>query len=565
MSSHRTPSSDRTQTKDLDDGDKENIIRVPSPESVKSELAADPELNVIPSPNAQRDECVTGFKLFNIITAVALVTFLMLLDTQFLESRANSILLLTSVGTEAHINLHGEFLFSGSLNVSTNAAIQPLTGRVYMNLSTKWTFVGFFFVFELGSLICAISTSSKMLIVGRAVAGIGGSGILNGAFTIVSGCVPMSRRPTMIGLVGLVAGPLVGGALTEYTTWRWCFYINLPIGGLVAIMLTFVKIPEVLPKQKFITAIRGLPGQLDLIGFALFAPSAIQLLLALQYGGNKFTWHSTQVIGLFCGAGATFIAFLLWGYRQGDKAMIPFAMIRKTIVWSSCLSYGLLMAQVFCVLWYLPQYFQGVKNDRPLMSGVHLLPSILAHLFGAVLSGKIIERVGYYLPIIIISTSLTTVSNGLLSMLSPHTSTGKWIGYQILLGLSRSLGLQIPIIAVQHVLPPSQIPIATALVMFSQTFAGALFLSFSDTIFTNSLSTLIPIYCPSVDPHTIINAGATEFRSYVSQLELPEVLLAYAKSVDRVFYLTTGMACGSLLFSCFMGLSSPACSNASHS
>lgn len=207
--------------------------------------------------------------------------------------------------------------------------------------------------------------------------------------------------------MGLVAGPLVGGALTEYTTWRWCtfgkhtkgyseaniyttgFYINLPIGGLVAIMLTFVKIPEVLPKQKFITAIRGFPGQLDLIGFALFAPSAIQLLLALQYGGNKFTWHSTQVIGLFCGAGATFIAFLLWGYRQGDKAMIPFAMIRKTIVWSSCLSYGLLMAQVFCVLWYLPQYFQGVKNDSPLMSGVHLLPSILAHLFGAVLSGKI--------------------------------------------------------------------------------------------------------------------------------------------------------------------------------
>lgn len=154
-------------------------------------------------------------------------------------------------------------------------------------------------------------------------------------------------------------------------------------------MLTFVKIPEVLPKQKFITAIRGLPGQLDLIGFALFAPSAIQLLLALQYGGNKFTWHCTQVIGLFCGAGVTFIAFLLWGYRQGDKAMIPFAMIRKTIVWSSCLSYGLLMAQVFCVLWYLPQYFQGVKNDSPLMSGVHLLPSILAHLFGAVLSGKI--------------------------------------------------------------------------------------------------------------------------------------------------------------------------------
>ncbi|GAB1201334.1 hypothetical protein APSETT444_010725 [Aspergillus pseudonomiae] len=284
-------------------------------------------------------------------------------------------------------------------------------------------------------------------------------------------------------------------------------------------MLAFVNIPEVLPKKKFTIAIRELPGQLDLIGFALFAPSAIQLLLALQYGGNQFTWHSSQVIGLFCGAGATFIAFLLWDYKQGDKAMIPFSMIRKRVVWSSSLAYGLLMAQVFCVLWYLPQYFQAVKNDSPLMSGVHILPSILAHLCGAVLAGKI----------------------------------RKWIGYQILLGASRSLGVQIPVIAVQNILPPAQIPVATALVMFSQTLAGGLFLTFSDTILTNSLSTLIPKYAPSVDAKTIIHAGPTEFRSYVTDQQLPGVVLAYAKSVDRVFYLTTATAAGSFFFSCFMG------------
>ncbi|KAK9344618.1 hypothetical protein V1522DRAFT_171594 [Lipomyces starkeyi] len=110
-----------------------------------------------------------------------------------------------------------------------------------------------------------------------------------------------------------------------------------------------------------------------------------------------------------------------------------------------------------------------------------------------------------------------------------------------------------PIIAVQNVLPPPQIPVATALVMFSQTFAGALVLSFSDTIFTNSLSTLVPQYAPNVDPQTIINAGATGFRSDLSGSELANVVIAYAKSVDRVFYLTTGMACGCFLFSWAMG------------
>ena len=110
-----------------------------------------------------------------------------------------------------------------------------------------------------------------------------------------------------------------------------------------------------------------------------------------------------------------------------------------------------------------------------------------------------------------------------------------------------------PIIAVQNVLPPPQIPVATALVMFSQTFSGALFLSFADTIFTNSLSTLIPQYAPSVDPQTIINAGATGFRSELSREQLTHVLVAYAKSVDRVFYLATGMACGCFAFSWGMG------------
>jgi hypothetical protein len=224
-------------------------------------------------------------------------------------------------------------------------------------------------------------------------------------------------------------------------------------------MLFFVKVPEQMHKPKAIAVLRTLPTELDLIGFAIFAPAAIQLLLALQYGGNQFAWDSATVIGLFCGAGATFVVFLAWDYYKGDAAMIPFSMIRKRPVWSSCLVYGFLMSQLFTTSYYLPIYFQGVKGVSPTLSGVYLLPSILSQLFlaiGSGIPGKYIYppgivgiaddwtvgKLGYYLPFSLFSAVLLAISNGLLSTLSPGTSTGKWIGYQILLGAGCGAGLQ---------------------------------------------------------------------------------------------------------------------------
>lgn len=127
--------------------------------------------------------------------------------------------------------------------------------------------------------------------------------------------------------------------------------------------------------------------KLDLTGFVLFAPAAIQLLLALEYGQNQYPWDSATVIGLFCGAGGTFILFLIWEYRQGDKAMIPLSMVAKRNVWSSCLVIMSIFAILLCISYYLPVYFQAIKNESPMMSGVYILPSILSQLAVAVTSG----------------------------------------------------------------------------------------------------------------------------------------------------------------------------------
>jgi hypothetical protein len=156
---------------------------------------------------------------------------------------------------------------------------------------------------------------------------------------------------------------------------------------LVALLLVFIDIPDQTAKPPFKEVFNTIIHKLDLIGFALFAPAAIQLLLALEYGQNQFPWNSARVIGLFCGAGATFILFLLWEYRQGDKAMIPLWMVAKRKVWSSCLVIMSIFAITLCTSYYLPVYFQAVKNESPMMSGVYLLPSILSQLAAAVSSG----------------------------------------------------------------------------------------------------------------------------------------------------------------------------------
>ena len=235
-------------------------------------------------------------------------------------------------------------------------------------------------------------------------------------------------------------------------------------------VLFFVSVPKQTSKPKTLSVFRTLPTKLDLIGFAIFAPAAIQLLLAVQYGGNQFAWNSSTVIGLFCGAGATFIVFLAWDYYKGDAAMIPLSMLRKITVWSSCLVYGFLMSQMFTTSYYLPIYFQGVKGASPTLSGVYLLPLILSQLLCAIGSGtlgkyccrsgvlgfadaQVVGKLGYYLPFSVFSAMLIATGCGLLSTLAPDTSTGKWIGLQILLGAGSGSGLQMVGIASSVVVP----------------------------------------------------------------------------------------------------------------
>lgn len=162
-------------------------------------------------------------------------------------------------------------------------------------------------------------------------------------------------------------------------------------------------------------------------------------------------------------------------------------------------------------------------------------------------------RIGYYLIVAILATMLVTVGMGLTSTFTPTTSTGIWIGYQIIMGAGRGLGFQIPIVAVQNNSPKEEVSIVNALVVFAQNLGPAIFLSLDEIIFTNGLKQYLPIYAPGVSPELVLTAGATGVRNAVSAAALPGVLQAYTKSIDHVMYLGTGAAGGAFLFAFGMG------------
>ncbi|KAB5566098.1 putative MFS multidrug transporter [Coniochaeta sp. 2T2.1] len=509
------------------------------------------EANPISTVSTREPQYLEGLQLVLVIACVTLVCFLVLLDTSIIATAIPRI-------TDQFQSLPDVGWYGGAYQLA-GAALQPLSGKMYTYFDNKITFLGFFALFELGSLICGVATSSTMLIVGRGVAGLGMSGLMNGALTIVAGAVPLHKRAALIGIImgfcqlGVVCGPLLGGAFTEYTTWRWCFYINLPIGGVVSVLLFFTRIPDQMVKPKAREVLPRLHHYLDLVGFAVFAGAAIQILLALQWGGVDQPWKSATIIGLFLGGAGTFVAWGLWNSHKGDSALIPFSLVKQRVVWSAALTQLFIFTNLFVSAFFLPIYFQAVKGVSPFRAGVYVLPSILSQLVTAVTSGILVGKLGYYLPWALASAVLASIGAGLLGSLEPHTSTAKWIGFQVIAGAGRGFGMQMPILAMQAYVKPKDIPVGQAFLSFSQLIGIAVFVVVGNTMFGELLRSGLTKYAPHADAQHIVASGATAFRSFVSAEDLPGVLIAYAKAVTAPLYLASAAAALAFFSSWGMG------------
>ncbi|KAL2266199.1 hypothetical protein VTJ83DRAFT_5551 [Remersonia thermophila] len=488
----------------------------------------------------------TGWKVATIIISLCLSVFLVALDQTIIAPALGAI--------TAEYKSVKDIGWYGAAYMLTTTALQPLYGSLYRMFSVKWTFLTAVFLFEIGSLVCAVAPSSEVFIFGRAIAGVGTAGLFSGGIVVLSYTLPLRKRPAVFGLIGAmwgiasVAGPLLGGAFTDHLTWRWCFYINLPIGG--AAMVAIFLVLHIEQKRDDLTVLQRVL-RLDLPGTAMIIPAVVCLLLALQWGGTEHPWNSSVIIGLFVGFAIMLVVFVAIQIWKGDHGTLPPRLFKNRDVVCAMIFAFFFGAAFFPLVYYLSLYFQAVMGDTAVQAGIKLLPMLIAVVITSVLSGGLITLVGYYNPFILPSMALFAVGSGLITTFSLHSPLRVWFGYQVVAGLGVGVGFQTGALVVQNNVSHEWIPQATACVQFFQALGGAIFIAVAQAVFQNGLTDGIAKSAPQLDPMIFIRIGANEIPMVLESMNLSnlltEVLTAYLGGLRNSFFITVACACAAFV------------------
>ena len=345
----------------------------------------------------------------------------------------------------------------------------PLYGKLGDVHGRKPLFIVAIVIFLVGSALCGAAQNMWQLVIFRAVQGIGAGGLFPLTLAMVAMIVPPRDRGRYQGLIGSVfagasiVGPLVGGFIVDNASWRWIFYVNLPVGGL-ALAVILLTMPRRAYKQEH---------SIDWLGAAVLAAGTTALLLGLVWAGNEYPWGSPEVIGALSVAAVLIVGFALIE-RGVPEPILPFNLLRNQTVASSVACMALVGAAMFGTISFVPLFVQGVIGTSATSSGVVLTPLILGAVVTSFISGQIVSRTGRYRPNTIIGPVVLGAGMLLLWRMNIHTTNAEAARNMVIAGIGLGMMMQIFVLSVQNSVPRAAMGTATALTQFSRSIGATL-------------------------------------------------------------------------------------------
>jgi EmrB/QacA subfamily drug resistance transporter len=432
-----------------------------------------------------QDERLSGAALRTVFLALMLGMFLAALD-QTIVSTA----LPTIVGDLGGLN-HLSWVVTSYLLASTVST--PLYGKLGDMIGRKPVFLAAILIFLAGSMLAGLSQSMGELIGFRALQGIGAGGLMVGAQAIIGDIVPPRERGRYMGLIGSVfavasvAGPLLGGFFVDNLSWRWVFYVNLPVGA-IAVLIVATRLHLHTPHRRH---------RVDWLGAGLLAAAVSSLILLTTWGGNEYGWGSHMIIAL--GVVGTVLVFVfLWWEGRAAEPILPLGLFRSR-VFDVANAMGFLIGMaMFGAIIFIPLFLQVVYGASPTSSGLRMLPLMAGLLVAAVWSGRMITRIGRYKAFPIAGTAVLAGGMYLLSLLG--VGTAPWLAsvYMAVVGVGIGLVLQVLVLVVQNDVRPQDIGVATSTATFFRSVGGAFGVAIFGAIFASRLTDALAKLPPRV-------------------------------------------------------------------